>query len=63
MYWLIGRNSKLSLENNNKTNLDIWSVNLGILQQIQYFHNLEKKVKDATYDCQRSMVCPQYNTS
>jgi hypothetical protein len=32
-------------------------------QQIQYFHNSEKSVKDTTYDCQRTMVCPQYNTS
>jgi hypothetical protein len=32
IYWLIGRNSKLSLENKmlpDKTNLDIWSGNFG----------------------------------
>jgi hypothetical protein len=39
MSWLIARNSKLSLENNNKTNLNIWSGNLGMCQQIQYFDN------------------------
>jgi hypothetical protein len=27
------------------------------------YYNSEKSVKDTTYDCQRSMVCPQYNTS
>jgi hypothetical protein len=32
-------------------------------KKIQYFHNSEKSVKATTYDCQRSMVCPQYNTS
>jgi hypothetical protein len=36
---------------------------LSMCQQIQYFHNSEKSVKDTTYDCQRSMVCPQYNIS
>jgi hypothetical protein len=32
-------------------------------QKIQHFHNSEKLVKDTTYDCQRPMVCPLYNTS
>jgi hypothetical protein len=57
MYWLIGRNYKLSIENkmlhyenNNKTNLDIWSGNLGMRQQIQYFDTPKKSVKDAMYD-------------
>jgi hypothetical protein len=39
----------------------MWSIYR--LKQIQYFDNSKKSVKDTTYDCQRSMVCPQYKTS
>jgi hypothetical protein len=50
MYWLVGRNSKFSLENKillYKTIIKpIWTYGV-----------------DITYDCQRSMVCNQYNTS
>jgi hypothetical protein len=36
---------------------------VGMCQQNQYFHNSQKSVKDTTYDCQHSIVCPQYNIS
>jgi hypothetical protein len=60
-YWTI--ECSRMLKYNNKSNLDIWSGHLGMCQKIQYLHNSEKSVKDSTYDCQRSMVCAQYNTS
>jgi hypothetical protein len=36
-----------------------------ILTGVKTIHrsSSEKSVKDTTYDCQRSMLCPQYNTS
>jgi hypothetical protein len=45
------------------SHIEFWSGNLEMRQQIQYFHNSEKSVKNTTYDCKRTMVCPQYNTS
>jgi hypothetical protein len=37
--------------NNNKTNLDIWSANLGMCQQIQHFHNSKMSAKDTKCEC------------
>jgi hypothetical protein len=58
MYWLIGRNSKLLLENKillYKTIIKpIWIYGTeiwGMRQQIQYFDNSNKPIKDTTYDC------------
>jgi hypothetical protein len=35
----------------NKTNLGIWNGNLEMRQQIQYFDNSKKSIKDTAYDC------------
>jgi hypothetical protein len=42
---------------------EIGTLKKGVRQRTQHYNNSEKSVKDTMYDCQRTVVCPQYNTS